>query len=135
MRSLFRLLLLWLMVLALPVQGFAAAAGQHCATMHERMQLTGSPHHEAADAAHPHAGVDAAHAHAEAPAHDPADATAQGGLTCSACAACCAAVGLPANAPGLPAPPHGGVQPQALESAATAFLTGGLERPPRTVLA
>ena len=63
MRSFWRLLLLCLMALALPVQGFAAAGGAHCGAMHERMQASAAQDHH-----HPADAMDAA----EAPHHDDA---------------------------------------------------------------
>lgn len=134
MRSTFRLLLLWLMAVALPLQGFAAAGAQHCVPMHERMQVT-----QAHDLGHGgHHGVAAADAdgQAEAPGHSMPDPAAKtGAFKCSACAACCVALGLPASAAQLPGQPAGGLQPSAAEASAAAFLTDGLERPPRSVLA
>lgn len=134
MRSMFRLLLLWLMAVALPLQGFSAGGAQHCVPMHERMQVT-----EARDLGHGdhhHAAASDADAQAEALDHPvPKSPAKTGAFKCSACAACCVALGLPASAPAVPGQPAGGPQLRAPEAAMAAFLTDGLERPPRTVLA
>ncbi len=135
MRSLWRFLLLCLMAVALPVQGFAAAGAVHCAAMHERMQPAGD--HHAADAAD--AGE---HHHAQAADHHPqgADHHAAGEAgrkagKCSACAACCAALALPAPALLLPPLKADGAPSVVIADAVVAFLTSGPERPPRTPLA
>ncbi len=134
MRSTFRLLLLWLMAVALPLQGFAAAGAQHCVPMHERMQVMAT--HDPGHGDHHHAVTVDADAQAEAPGHTVPESTAKtGAFKCSACAACCVALGLPASAPALPGQPADGLQPLAPEATEAAFLTDGLERPPRTVLA
>lgn len=138
MRSTFRLLLLWLMAVALPLQGFAAAGAQHCVPMHERMHVVED--HDLGQGAHHHAvAVDAdseADADAEAPGHPVPDSAAKtGAFKCSACAACCVALGLPARVPELPGQPADGLHPLAAEATAAAFLTDGLERPPRAALA
>ncbi|WP_341887961.1 hypothetical protein [Variovorax sp. YR752] len=134
MRSVFRILLLWLMAVALPLQGFAATGAQHCAPMHERMQVMEA--HDLGHGDHHHAAAVDVDVQAEAldhPMPDPAAKT--GAFKCSACAACCVALGLPVSAMELPGLPADGLQPSAPEAGIVAFLTDGLERPPRTVLA
>jgi hypothetical protein len=116
MRRLLRLLLLCTLVLALPLQG-AWAAGLRADAAADHGAMT--PHH----AVHcPHA---APHAHGHAgPAKD-------------ACGACCGP--LLAIVPTLaPTPPvMAPVRPERAspDAAPPAFLTGGLDRPPRTDLA
>ena len=134
MRSTFRLLLLWLMAVALPLQGFAAAGAQHCVPMHERMQVVEA--HDLGHGDHHHAAAVDADAQAEPLDHPVPESPAKtGAFKCSACAACCVALGLPASATELPGQPAGGLQPLAPKATEAAFLTDGLERPPRTVLA
>lgn len=143
MRPLCRFLLLCLMAIALPVQGFAAAGMKHCGPMHDRMQAAmaaqavhhddGHVHHHDADGA-PQGHDGGADAADHAPAAEKSRA-ATAAVKCSACAACCVALGLPASALQLPQPPAEGLQPPLVTAEAAAFLTGGLERPPRTVLA
>lgn len=133
MRSVWRHLLLVLLAVALPVQAFAAAGAVHCARMHERM------HAAAAASAHDHHAM--AHSHHEMSADDasttgePDEASPLHAFKCSACAACCVAVGLPAATPTLPAAPAAAHPPVLPAIAIAAFVTGGLERPPRTDLA
>lgn len=135
MRSLLRLMLLCLMAVALPVQGFAAAGALHCATMHERMQVASMHHHDD--------GVDHHHVQAATP-HDmqnsdagPDDGAARvgGHFKCSACAACCVGLGLPASTISVPPGPAEGMSPSSVSRAVAPFFTGGPERPPRAVLA
>lgn len=137
MRSLLRLMLLCLMAVALPVQGFAATGALHCGAMHERMRVSAGHHHDDG-AAHLHDGH---HVTSPAPAASsdggPDDgATRVGGVfKCSACAACCVGLGLPAGALTLPPGPAESLAPQRIERSVAAFLTSGPERPPRVILA
>jgi hypothetical protein len=134
MRPLFKSLLLWLLALALPVQALAAAGMQHCGTSHERMR--GAP------AAHAHAHDGAAeegaheHHHAPAPAAEATDdhadpGAAAAGFSCSACAACCIALALPAADGHSAAPPPDGYASAWSAVPVPPFVTGSLDRPPR----
>ncbi len=146
MRLSLRSLLIWLMVLALPIQAVAAAGMQHCGATHRLMQAGSTaavaldghdPVHEAVP--HVHADADAGldiEVSVGAPSDAGLNSTALGDdFTCSACANCCSAVALPVNPVRLAAPP---VEAHAAARPATnidSFMPGGLERPPRPVLA
>ena len=135
MRSLLRLMLLCLMAVALPVQGFAATGTVHCATMHERMQVA-ALHHQDDGADHHHAQAASQHDRSSADTGpDDGAARAGGVFKCSACAACCVGLGLPASTIRVPQGPAEGLSPQPVQRSVAPFLTGGPERPPRTVLA
>lgn len=136
MRSLLRLVLLCLMALALPVQGFAATGALHCAAMHERMLLRTTHHHDG-DAARHHDDHGAPGQAAKAGDAGPDDGAARIGAAfkCSACAACCVGLGLPASAVTLPQGPAEHLAPQRAMPSVAAFLTSGPERPPRVALA
>lgn len=54
---------------------------------------------------------------------------------CSACAACCAAVGMPPSMSPIPTPPADTQALQLTSIEVDAFVPGGLDRPPRTLLA
>ncbi|NHZ90262.1 hypothetical protein F2P45_14735 [Massilia sp. CCM 8733] len=115
----FRTLLMWLMLLAIPLQGFAAASSALC---------------EAATA--PLASHAAAASMDEGHCDEPGSATPDSAAKCSNCAFCC--VGM-AIAPACPAP--GTAPPLASELIAyapmhvTAHIPGGLERPPHSPIA
>lgn len=142
MLGLIRRSLWWLVVLALPMQAMAGTIGLHCAGMHGRMAgvpTASAPHrHEAGaqTAAHDHraAASDAASVHHQtgaATAHaDPDDHAARG--SCSACAACCAALALPAAMQDWPAADFGQAVPGVASVERLTFLTSGPDRPPRT---
>lgn len=147
MSRLVRTLLMWLLVLAVPVQGTAAATMAFC----------GSNHHGAGQAAHleqptaavhvheHHDDADGDHHHAQAAHDEDATATAQAAPhaklvhadkhKCSACASCCTVAALPsaikAFQPDLLADSFLPLVPRGV----TLLLPGGLERPPRFVLA
>ena len=141
MQKLTRLFLMWLLVLALPVQGVAAASMLHCGPARGN-----SPGAVAQGQGHDHARhAHAGHAADEALQAQPADHAAAvdddllvhdaSQVGCSACASCCSATAIPA-APLVLAPsdPVHTVN-RAIAFDVVAFLTGGPERPPRSSLA
>jgi hypothetical protein len=108
--------LVWMLALALPLQGLAAASRLMC-------------HH----AQMPAAVAEAAPCHGETSADPQAAPAAHAG--CIACAACHGMAALPSSLPvilpGLPAqPPAAAAAPLVLP-----FITAGPERPPRTLRA
>lgn len=152
MRNCWRILLLCLTMLALPLQGVAAVRMLHCLTTASAAQSTAWPTgHVADETAHHHAAHeshDHAHAHVHPHGHDGSPAgeaddgaaadTAHGhgaSHKCSACAACCAGMAVAFELPLMPQPPHGAEHTPVAEAAAASFIAGGLERPPRSTLA
>ena len=153
MRSVWRSVFIWLLVLAMPVQGVAALGMQHCAPTHERLVSLAS----SVQAPHAHANMSAPmSAHLDAPVEAlpaaanaaPLLATAHGehaehaehavpavDVKCSACAACCPALGLPVVAPELPDMPGAPGLAQLRLPLVPSFVPGGLDRPPRNFLA
>jgi hypothetical protein len=156
-----RLVVVWLVALALPVQGIAGVTMAHCGQSHERMEAAkGTSHHQhsahEAGAAHHHhdAGMaDTTHTvdqvdQADHP--DPADhaAAAQakaeaqpgkfsdlGQYKCSSCASCCAGFALPSTMPRVPEPLSAPAVFAEAVVTVDAFETDGPDRPPRTRLA
>ena len=142
MSELFRLLLIALLVLAIPVQGVAAATMLYCGPDHgpgtdgaHAHQAAGS---EQAHPAHEGHGHDR-HEHAQKDAQDaaltplPEEPSAQ--ATCSVCAACCNAVAISSPVV-LLSPP--GAEPVPVLKPSTlpySFITDGPRRPPRFFLA
>jgi hypothetical protein len=153
MRPAARLLLTWLLLLALPLQGWALSA-RDChvaaggAAGHVAQALAEAEAHGHGDihaAAHPMAHpTEHAHAHAHAlPAseddaamgHDPsapssADATSAP-AGCSHCAACCVGAVLLSRADTPRAAPAHLPPCEALRTTVVSFLTDGPDRPPR----
>lgn len=155
MWSTIRAMLVWLIVLAMPVQGFAAAGMLHCAVGQGTAAgvAASTAAHTAVRSVHPHAGA-GAHARQDADAgahtrhlaaasmgqmHDAAThasgSQADGSVSpahgCSACAACCAVLALPGSIR-LTVEPAGRLfGPPGLPDAAPSFVPPGLERPPR----
>jgi len=140
MRRATRTFLAWILILAMPIHGFAAASMIVCGPNHARMA-------EAAEAAsHDHGGGAQSgaghHHHAAAPsAHDPADDPESLfvkilKLKCSACESCCAMSAVPVAAlPSLSFVPSLGVTAPFFDSSNAAIVPDGLERPPSAVLA
>lgn len=150
-----RAFLAWVMVFAMPVQGMAASAMSFCGPVHGRMlqgliaDAPGVYAGRAAAPGHGHSatgqGVHAHPAHGGHAAGEPAmgsgaDGTAgpfphHGEFSCSACAACCAALALPASFV-LPEPssPAHLVRTSPAEPVAS-HPPDGPDRPPRAVLA
>lgn len=150
MSRIVRALLVWVMVIAMPVQGMAASMMLFCGPGHESaMQglahVAPAPHADHAGA-HVHDHAAAAHDHGmwEAitdapPSPDTASAELvvqqHGKYGCSACAACCIMLALPA---GLSLPPDPGRAHPVLTSPSAPLPShqpDGLDRPPRPALA
>ena len=145
-----RLLIVWCVALALPVQGIAGATMANCGLGHERMGAAsaatagpGSQGHAERDAgtdhlhhaAAAHSADHASHAMAT-PADAPSDHLAQSGEhSCSSCASCCAGAALPSLALRLPDPVCAPTVFAETMVSVDAFASDGPDRPPRSVLA
>lgn len=134
MRVLARCLLIWLMALAVPLQGMAAASLRHCVPSHQRSGTLHAAGHSHAGPSHGHHAADSA----AGAAHDAgADQSADGHKAgkCSACAACCVALGLPATAVRVPVVPADSFIAILRTEAPPSFVPRRLDRPPRRPLA
>lgn len=151
MDLLFRTLLIWLLVLAIPAQGAAAAAMAFCGPNHHDGGATAGAQQLPAEA-HTHAGVEAQTAHehramatlttladvdvsASATSAAPAKAAHAEEHKCSACAACCSVGAILNTVLSVPAPEPAVTVFFALVTNVDAFVAVGPERPPRTILA
>ncbi|MBP7667821.1 MAG: hypothetical protein KA774_13315 [Burkholderiaceae bacterium] len=147
-----RTILVWVMALAMPLQGMAASAMLFCAPGHAGVLQGPGPAAAAVGGSH------AAHAHhhghdadamdqaaptievaADAPcagADGPSDPPPHHGkFSCSACAACCVALALPGRLV-LPAASGPSQQvPTATAAPVASHQPDGLDRPPRAALA
>ncbi|MBA3598245.1 MAG: hypothetical protein H0W40_12855 [Methylibium sp.] len=165
MRGVLRIVLAWLLVLALPVQGVAAQAMLFCGPMHSTAAFgsatptVAATHHDHAlheHGASPAAVVTEAHAHGAMNAHapqqaDPSNAEPQASgeetstqplpsaemssATCSVCASCCS---MAAIATALVVPDTLSFSPVYTLSPFephASLAAGGLERPPKPRLA
>jgi hypothetical protein len=110
MRAWLRLLIILCTALALPVQGFAAAAMVHCGPSHARMHAGVQAHD--ATAAHEHRHEhrhESTHAHASSPAADEVQQASLADLSpykCGSCggscASCCTGLALITHLPRVP---------------------------------
>ena len=158
MQRAFRAILVWVMVIAMPLQGVAASAMVLCGPLHDGAGRAHGAHGVQAPAhgsspverhVRTHA-ADEAHTHAQHSAGDPAhadpEATADvdtaadfaphhGKHGCSVCASCCIALALPASfvLPGVAGPAH--AVHASLDAPVASPPLSGLDRPPRTDLA
>lgn len=158
MRRVLRIALFWLIALAIPAQGVAAVSMLFCGPTHHRLAPAAHPasshSHEQPGAHDDHAvmGDHAAGAHnhgstdhgqpADVPTGDAADQRVFAGdldqLTmhkCGACASCCAVSVLPSAVVTFEAADTEAVHSALPTFADATFLTGGLDRPPRSFLA
>ena len=141
---------MWLVALAIPLQGLAAATMLSCGPGHhgmmaaEAMQSAATHDH----AAHGHAAFSGEHADdAAGPTDLGASAAAVedksaakdlhqlAKFKCSACAACCITTALPSPTVSFDPPKQTAVFVLPPTVLVAAFLTGGQERPPRPHLA
>ncbi|HEX6018572.1 MAG TPA: hypothetical protein VFZ28_10765 [Burkholderiaceae bacterium] len=131
---------IWLLALALPMQGAAAATMAHCEPAPDQTSSAARHDHAAPGTAH-HAHDAAADtapshtAHGMAAAGDSHGVDATSPLQkCSACAACCIGLALPSTAFALPQAPATGPAAPNPSAHDVAFFTSGPERPPRPPL-
>jgi hypothetical protein len=139
-----RTLLIWLMVLAIPAQGLAAATRAFCgpnyhsggsARAEASETVSSHSHHGAAPSVHE---SDSSGATAEAIAGEAPDTSKSGSGTkqkCSACASCCSVGAIPTSWPHVPATDAAPTVFTAVVPTVDAFAAGGPDRPPRHVLA
>ncbi len=134
-----RRLLMFVLCLALPLQGYAAASMLWCGPGLASKVVQAQGEHQG-HAAHRHsAGVSSGEAHAlqhvGAHADEHGAQPDTGSAKCSLCAVCSVGMALLPTVPVIGVSPMPeSIAPQPLRLLA-AFLTGGVERPPRTVLA
>ena len=154
MSRILRITLMWLLALAVPAQGFAAASmlgcgpGQHGAadTRSHAGPMLGAPMDEHAAGMTRHSyvgGFDADKDHD----HDASGSSVHGDLlkahaggkftkgSCSVCASCCMACALPTEMVSFEATPLVDFFLPLAPRSVAPFLTDGPERPPRSVLA
>lgn len=139
-----RMLLIWLLAVALPAQGVMAATMVFCGPNHHDQASAAAVAHDA-DAAHQaqdvsaHSHHEAADGQAENTASDETavpDKFAQADMQkCSVCASCCSAAAIHDTVPKLPV-----LEPVAQDFAALApavepFAADSPDRPPRHLLA
>ncbi|HEX8611610.1 MAG TPA: hypothetical protein VF800_10020 [Telluria sp.] len=120
----FRTWLVWLLLLAIPLQGFAAASMALC----EAARASLASHVVAA-------GMD--EGHCAAPDSAPPDSAApDSAAKCSNCAFCCVGMAIaPAFAAPAAAPPLASELIAYAAMHVTAHIPGGLERPPHSPIA
>lgn len=129
----------WLLIVAIPVQGLAATAMTHCGARHSgavAATLVDHALHDHAAAWHDGASHHSAHQHASASDGpvDTSDLKHDGYVKCSACAACCLGLALPSSLSVLlPVLPSVAANCGVFSSALEVIVTGP-ERPPRLLL-
>jgi len=143
MRLRFRIALTWLLLLALPLQGFAAATMINCGPNHHRMMVAAmadtTDAHEHAAAGQHHHEMGSAADHHDAVSND-GDAASMHHLDklmkfkCSACAACCMGAAMPTAAVTFDIPPPAIAPATYVPTSHVGFVADGPERPPRLFL-
>ena len=126
-------MLMWLLLLALPLQGYAAATTLNCGAGHHPMSAA------VASVAIPVASGEPRHVHhgdttdpAASAGHHHADGTSKS--KCSACATCCVGAALPATALVFVDAVPDRAPTRFFSIGPIGFLTDGPDRPPRTHL-
>ena len=144
MSRFFKTFLFWLLMAALPLQGFAAGIGTSCGQIAHHGSLESpvpaQPHHHDGDAATVHHHDAAAHSDSASMRHpmsaDKSPGTRHGHYSCSACMACCHGGVAPASALFV-TPGHSDSLPAVIapDPLVTGFIPAGLERPPKSITA
>ena len=134
MISRLRTAFVWLVLFALPLQGYAAATMLHCGPSHHRAVAAAMAE---PSSAHDHAmhGDDhaAGHAGADGASLDHLDKLSK--AKCSACASCCVGAALPTATLEFAAVAGAVVPTPFTPASRVGFYTDSPERPPRLVLA
>lgn len=143
MCALVRVLFICLLVLAVPVQGAAAATMAFCGSNHHGGGLAGAEvgarmdahaHHDMTQAGH----APEAHDMGNAASSDEASSLVKAGQSaqqkCSACATCCAVGAILPALPGLPFTESAVAVFTTVTPSVEAFTSDGPDRPPRSVL-
>ena len=132
MKKLFRLFLLCIMFVAIPFQGFAAAAMVNCNTEHHHV-LPGEQHdHDHAQVGqheHQHSSNDKVSNHSVSKASPVTKVMKD---KCSACASCCVGAALVTNSAIPPVSTPSSEKISLVFSSHFGHISDGLERPPRT---
>lgn len=129
MNRLLKTIFVWLLLLALPMQGYAAVTMLACGT---------GSHHGRTVAAHDHsahahgAGTQAAGTHHH-PAHDTGGK--HGNAPCNACQGCCMGALMTSSIDWLPVDLSSTLPSASPAVLFSGHIPGGLERPPRAFLA
>lgn len=141
-RRLLRVVLAWLLAVALPLQGYAVHAMSACGPAHTSMigarAAAPSHHHDGAAQGleaeeHDHAAM-VHHGATAAPDAQTEDPHGTAGK-CAACASCCHAVAITTSVLQTDVVRLVPVYVATVPTAHARVLTGGLERPPRAALA
>ena len=141
MKQVAKLVLMWLLAVALPVQGLSAATMLACSSGHQEPRGVQSPAHLHAEKPGPHRSPphDAVAAHSHA-AVDDTQADAPGLAQrdvhkCSACASCCLNAVVPDEPVTFDCVELPDLFASLVAHSPSAYVTDGPERPPRAVLA
>jgi len=130
MKALLRILVLWLLMAGVPLQGYAAATMLLCAppaTPAAPAHLAAMTHGE-----HDHAAMLAAQAHGDHQDRQDQPGTHHGDAKCAGAAFCCTGAPLAGVMPKAPSLPDARGAPVPFDSAAPAAVDlAGLERPPK----
>lgn len=143
-----RITLMWLIALAVPIQGSAAVTmfgcgpghhggmGSSQTAMSEKLtpdadQRLAEAASEEADGSHHDGGVPHDHSQSQKP-HGASHKVAKG--NCTPCASCCVVAALPATVIQFEPVPLVGLFVPLAQSGVNSFLADGLERPPRLFL-
>lgn len=147
MHTVFRAVLVWMVMFAIPMQGISASTMLLCGPSHHRQQQAAQSGHDHAQHGHAdhrgHAASDAVEEAASANAGaDEVSGSPQwmgsaepSNLKCSACAVCCSAVALLQVLPLMAAAQVNASVYPPLSMAYQGFVADGPQRPPRPFLA
>ena len=142
----FRCVVMWILLLALPLQGFAAATMINCGANHHRMLAASASaatevHEHAMSGHHQHEADLAGDMHAAAVDDDEHGASLAHHLDkltkfkCSACAVCCMGAAMPTAALVIASFPPTMTTALFVSTPHADFVSDGLDRPPRLFLA
>jgi len=133
---------MWLLAIALQLQGLSAATMAACAAGHHEhaaADAAAQAHHEQGMAIHTHERISESGPHSHG-GTDVSEADKSGfgkdvSQKCSACAACCTSAAVPAETTSFDTVELTDLFAPVIPRTVAAYVTEGLERPPRLFLA
>lgn len=139
MSKILRMVLTWILAVALPLQGYAVHAMTACGPAHHQGQAVAQDsahHHDDVAADHDHHGHD--HASPAQGSHGSHDEVAKSGKAghadkCSACASCCHLTAMVSTVVHFDVVPSRPVGVATTPTAHDRVLLGRLDRPPRSL--
>lgn len=127
----FRIALVWILTMVIPVYGMASVSMLLCSPAGRIAPPASAAHDGSMHGSHAQAEQPAHHGNDQAAADETATVPHHAGQKCSACASCCSGAALPSAIVALTSPTHAGAEFPPPLAEVRELVMPGPERPPR----